>query len=164
VRIQGVEGEANVPFYAARLSWMPYATLAYNRGTVLEGTSPLSGVSLAGEPQDNITPWKMAAGLRVGDRQERWWASYGLRSQGDVTRVSPLLTGSPFLIAQDLFGLEGFTLHRVAAGYDWLRGNQRLGLTVAVDNLTDQFYREQFQFAPARGRTVSVTLRVRGTR
>jgi hypothetical protein len=50
----------------------------------------------------------------------------------------------------------------VAAGYDWRSGQQRLGLTVAVDNLTDRFYREHFQFAPARGRSVSVLLHVRG--
>jgi len=43
-------------------------------------------------------------------------------------------------------------------------GDQQLGLTVAVDNLADRFYREQFQFAPARGRTFSVLLHVRGRR
>jgi hemoglobin/transferrin/lactoferrin receptor protein len=164
VRIQGVEGEANVPFFGGGLSWLPYANLAYNRGTVLDGTSPLSGVSLAGAPQDNITPWKIDAGLRLGDRGERWWASYSLRTETQVDRVSPLLLDSPFLIAQDLFGLGGFTVHRIAAGYDWQRGGQRVGLTVSVDNLTDVFYREQFQFAPARGRSVTVSLRIRGTR
>jgi hemoglobin/transferrin/lactoferrin receptor protein len=164
VRIQGLEGDANAPFFAGRMSWLPYANVSYNRGTVLEGTSPLSGVSLAGAPQDNITPWKIAAGLRVGDRAEKWWGSYSVRSQAEVTRVSPLLSDSPFLIAQDLFGLGGFTIHRLAAGYDWRQGGQRLSLTVSVDNLTDVFYREQFQFAPARGRSVSVSLRIHGTR
>lgn len=164
VRIQGVEGDANAPFFAGRLSWLPYANVSYNRGTVLEGTSPLSGVSLAGKPQDNITPWKVAAGLRVGDRADKWWGSYSVRSEAEVTRVSPLLTDSPFLIAQDLFGLGGFTVHRAAAGYDWRRGGELLSLTVSVDNLTDVFYREQFQFAPARGRSVSVSLRIHGTR
>ena len=164
VRIQGVEGEANVPFFASRLSWLPYANVSYNRGTVLEGTSPLSGLSLAGKPQDNITPWKIAAGLRVGDRAEHWWGAYSLRSQTEVTRISPLLSDSPFLIAQDLFGLGGFTIHHVAAGYDWRQGGQRLSLTVSLDNLTNVFYREQFQFAPARGRSVSVSLRIHGTR
>jgi len=28
VRIQGVEGEANVPFFAGKLSWLPYTTLS----------------------------------------------------------------------------------------------------------------------------------------
>jgi hemoglobin/transferrin/lactoferrin receptor protein len=164
VRIQGVEGEVNAPFFTSKLTWLPYANVSYNRGTVLAGTSPLSGLSLAGKPQDNITPSKIAAGLRIGDRAERWWASYGVRTEATVTRVSPLLSDSQFLIPQDLFGLNGFTIHRLAAGYDWRQGGQRLSLTLAVDNLTDKFYREQFQFAPARGRSVTVALRIRGVK
>ena len=35
---------------------------------------------------------------------------------------------------------------------------KRLGLTLAVDNLTDAFYREHFQFAPSRGRSFTVGL------
>jgi outer membrane receptor protein involved in Fe transport len=164
VRIQGVEGEAAAPVVAGGLSWLPQASVAYNRGTVLEGTTPLDALSLDGEPQDNITPWKFTGTIRVGDLQERWWASYGVRSQGEVTRVSPLLSESEFLIAQDLFGLAGFAVHRLAVGYDFRSGNQRLGVTLAVDNLTDTYYREHFQFAPARGRSVTLQLRIRGER
>jgi outer membrane receptor protein involved in Fe transport len=162
VRIQGVEVEGTAPVAFAGLNWLPSVSLAYTRGTVLEGANPLDGTSLAGTPQDNITPWKGLASLRASDRAERWWASYSVRSQGEVTRISPLLSESRFLIAQDLFALAGFSIHRLAAGYDWRSGQQRLGLTVAVDNLTDRFYREHFQFAPARGRSVSVLLHVRG--
>ena len=164
VRIQGVELEGTAPLVAAGLNWLPALGLAYNRGTVLEGTSPLEGTSLAGEPQDNITPWKLHGSLRVSDRTERWWASYGVRSQGEVTRISPLLSDSRFLIAQDLFALDAFTVHRAAVGYDWRGGDQRFGLALAFDNLTDRFYREHFQFAPARGRSVSLLLNVGGSR
>jgi outer membrane receptor protein involved in Fe transport len=164
VRIQGVEGEATAPFVTGGLSWLPQGAVGYNRGTVLEGVSPIDGLSLDGAPQDNITPWKLTGGLRVGDLRERWWASYSVRSQAEVTRVSPLLADSEFLIAQDLFALQGFSVHRVAVGYDWRSGNQRLGLTLAVDNLTDEYYREHFQFAPARGRSVTLQLRIRGER
>ena len=79
-----------------------------------------------------------------------------------VTRVSPLLSESRFLIAQDLFGLAGFSIQRLAAGYEWRPGQQQVGVTFAVDNLTDKFYREQFQFAPARGRSFSVVFHIRG--
>ena len=164
VRIQGIETEATSPLFAGGLLWLPSANLSYNRGTVLSGTSPLSGTSLAGEPQDNITPWKLSASLRVSDKGERWWASYGVRSQGKVTRISPLLSESQFLIAQDLFALQGFSVQRLAVGYDWNKQGQRLGITLALDNLSDRFYREQFQFAPARGRTVTMLLHVRGNR
>jgi hemoglobin/transferrin/lactoferrin receptor protein len=164
VRIQGFEAEGSAPIVAGGLNWLPTVSLAYTRGTVLGGTSPLSGTSLAGQPQDNITPLKVSAGLRVNDRRERWWASYGVRAQSEVKRVSPLLTGSPFLIPQDLLALDGFGVHRVAFGYDWRRGTERLGLTIAVDNLTDTFYREHFQFAPARGRSVSLMVTVKGAK
>lgn len=160
VRIQGVEAHADAPFEFASLVWSPSASVSWNRGTVLAGSSPL--VQLAGEPQDNITPWKGTAGVRVSDRRARWWAGYDVRAATDVTRVSPLLATSPFLIAQDLMSLDGFAIHRLAAAYDWVKGGQRLGLTVALDNLTDKFYREHFQFAPARGRSASVRLHIRG--
>jgi len=164
VRIQGFEAEGRAPIVAAGLNWLPNIAVAYTRGTVLSGTSPLTGTSLAGEPQDNITPLKVSAGVRVNDRRERWWASYGVRAQSEVKRVSPLLSDSPFLIPQDLLALDGFAVHRIALGYDWRRGDERLGLTFAVDNLTDRFYREQFQFAPARGRTLSLMVTVGGAK
>ena len=39
-----------------------------------------------------------------------------------------------------------------------------VGLTLAIDNLTDRFYREQFQFAPARGRSVTLAVSLRGVK
>jgi hemoglobin/transferrin/lactoferrin receptor protein len=164
VRIQGLEAEASAPFTAGPLNLLPHASVALTRGTVLEGTSPLSRLSLDDQPQDNITPSKALVGLRVSDRHESWWGSYDVRAQGEVTRVSPLLADSPFIIAQDLLALDGFTVHRIAVGYNFRHGNDRLGVTVAVDNLTDEFYREHFQFAPARGRSVTVAFTVGGVR
>ena len=162
VRIHGAEGQLEVPFLAGGLAWVPQLAGAVTRGTVLSGISPLTGDSLAGAPQDNISPWKVSAGLRVSERLERWWASYGVRAQGKVTRVSPLLSESPFLIAQDLLALDGFAIHRLAAGYNWRVRDQRLALTLAVENLGDRFYREQFQFAPAAGRSVILAISVGG--
>jgi outer membrane receptor protein involved in Fe transport len=78
--------------------------------------------------------------------------------------VSPLLSESPFLIAQDVYSLQGFTVQRVAAGYNWRRNTERIGITFAVDNLANVFYREQFQFAPARGRSFTVAITVGGAR
>ena len=83
-----------------------------------------------------------------------------MRTQADVTRVTPTLLTSPFKIAQDLLSLDGFTVQRVGWGVDVSRGRNRLALNFAVENLANTFYREQFQFAPSRGRsfTVNVTL------
>ncbi len=164
VRIQGIEAQADTEFVAGRLIWAPQMSVAWTHGTVLSGTLPLTGESLAGKPQDNIPPFKFIGGLRIGDRGDRWWVSYGIRAQAEVTRISPLLSESPFLIAQDLLGLHGFAVQRIAAGYTWRPGAQRLGFTLAIDNLTDTFYREQFQFAPARGRSVTFGVTIRGVR
>jgi hemoglobin/transferrin/lactoferrin receptor protein len=162
VRIQGVELDVNAPFGVGPLNVLPYGNASYNHGTVLEGTSPLSGLSLDDRPQDNITPWRFNGGLRVSDQQERWWGGYSVRAAGKVSRVSPLLDESPFLIAQDLLALDDYVIHRLAVGYDWRSGGQSFGLVAAVDNLTDRFYREQFQFAPSRGRSFTLSLSVRG--
>ena len=80
------------------------------------GTRPaLSGLALDDEPQDNITPWKVTAGLRINDQRETWWAGYYVRSVGKVSRVSPLLDESPFLsIAAVAIGLLTFTYLLIA--------------------------------------------------
>ena len=74
---------------AGGLVWLPTAGVAYTHGTVLAGTIPSTGESLAGEPQDNITPWKISAGLRLSDRRDRWWGAYGVRMRdGRHARVA----------------------------------------------------------------------------
>jgi hypothetical protein len=139
-----------------------FGNAAFTRGTVIAGTNRLTGASLAGTPQDNITPFKAIAGVRFTEARDRWWLEYGARVQSDVTRVAPTLLESPYLIAQDLLSLEGFVVQRVAAGVNLRASGGRLGLVCAVENLTDRFYREQFQFAPARGRSFTIGLHVRG--
>ena len=79
-----------------------------------------------------------------------------MRTQTDVTRVTPTLLTSPFRIAQDLLSLDGFTVQRLGWGVDLTRGRDRLGLTFAVENLANTYYREHFQFAPSRGRSFTV--------
>jgi outer membrane receptor protein involved in Fe transport len=163
VRIQGVEGDAEWPV-PTRLGVITlFGTFAFTRGDVVRGTNPLTGASLDGTPADNISPSKVMPGVRFADARDRWWVEYSARWQGEVTRVAPTLLDSPYLIAQDLLALDGFTLHRLAWGVNVGRASgSRLGLVFAVENLGDTFYREQFQFAPSRGRTVTVGLHVRG--
>jgi hemoglobin/transferrin/lactoferrin receptor protein len=161
VRIQGVEGDFDVPLVTRPGILTFFGSAAFTRGTVLSGTSPLTGASLAGTAQDNISPFKAIAGARFNDARDRWWVEYGVRSQADVTRVAETLLDSPYLIPQDLLGLAGFDVHRVSWGVNFRPGAARLGLIFAVENLTDRYYREQFQFAPARGRTFTAAFSVR---
>jgi hypothetical protein len=136
------------------------ASSAFTRGTITDGINPLDGSSLDGEPADNITPVKVLAAARFTESRGRWWVEYGVRTQTDVTRVTPTLLTSPFRIAQDLLSLQGFTVQRLGWGLNWSRGRDRVDLNFAIENLADTFYREHFQFAPSRGRSFTVGLNV----
>lgn len=163
VRIQGLESTVEAPIPLWRAVVTPFGAFTYTRGEVLHGSNPLTGTSLDGTPQDDISPFKMVAGVRVADAGERFWAEYGVRAHAKVSRVAPTLLESPYLIAQDLLSLGGFAIHRLAWGVNLGRqGRNRFGLTFAVENLTDRFYREQFQFAPARGRTFTLGIHLEG--
>ena len=160
VRISGIEFSADAPLVFRQGVLTLMGSGAFTRGTITEGTNPLDGSSLAGTPFDNITPIRILASARFTDASSRFWVEYGIRSQAEVTRVAETLLDSPFLIAQDLLSLQGFTVQRLGWGVNLGRGRDRLGLTFAIENLTDEFYREQFQFAPARGRSFTVGLTV----
>ena len=162
VRIQGVEADAEAPFIFRPGVVTAYGTMAWLHGTVLSGVNPLTGASLDGTPADNITPFKALVGARFTEIRDRWWVDYSVRAQAAVDRVAPTLLDSPFLIAQDLLSLDGFAVQRLAVGLNFRGRAQRAGITFAVDNLADTFYREHFQFAPARGRTFTIGLHVRG--
>ena len=72
--------------------------------------------------------------------------------------MAPTLLDSPFLIAQDLLSLDGFAVQRLAWGVNLSRGRDRVGVTFAIENLANKYYREHFQFAPSRGRSFTVGL------
>jgi outer membrane receptor protein involved in Fe transport len=158
VRIHGLElsGDAPLAFSAGVLTLS--ASGAFTRGTITRGINPLNGAPLDGAPADNITPVKVLAAARFTEPRGRWWVEYGVRTQTDVTRITPTLLTSPFRIAQDLLSLDGFTIQRIGWGVNVTRGRDRLGVTFAVENLANEFYREQFQFAPARGRSFTIGL------
>jgi outer membrane receptor protein involved in Fe transport len=158
VRIHGLELSANAPLVVRGGIVTINGAAAFTRGTITDGTNPLDNTALDGEPADNITPVKIVAAVRFTDAGARWWAEYGVRTQAAVARITPTLLQSPFRIAQDLLSLEGFTVQRLGWGINLTRGRERLDLTFAVENLVNRFYREHFQFAPSRGRSVTVGL------
>ncbi len=157
VRIQGLEMSIDAPIVTSRGVLSFSGSGAFTRGTITEGVGP-GGVSLDDTPADNITPAKVVAAARFTESRGRWWVEYGVRSQAEVGRVAKTLLESPFLIPQDLLSLDGFTVQRVSWGVNLARGRDRVGLTFAVENLGNIYYREQFQFAPARGRSFTVGL------
>ena len=156
VRIGGVELSADAPIRLAGGVLTLSGSGAFTRGTITRGTNPLDGSALDNTPADNITPLKLVANARFTEQSGHWWIEYGARTQTTVTRITPTLLSSPFVIAQDLLSLDGFTVHRLGWGVSLSRRRERLGLSFAVENLTDRYYREQFQFAPSRGRTFTI--------
>jgi len=158
VRISGVELSADAPLSFEYGVVTLSGSAAFTRGTITAGTDPLTGRSLADTPADNITPAKVVGTARFTQASGRWWMEYGIRAQAKVERVAQALLDSPFLIAQDLLALDSIAIQRAAAGLDLSRGRDRVTLTFAVENLTNRYYREHFQFAPARGRTFTISL------
>ena len=160
VRVTGVELSGAMPIAIRPGVLTLTGSAALTRGTVTDGTNPLDNSSLADTPFDNITPSKAVVNARFTQSRGRWWVEYGVRAQGEVTRVATTLLESPFLIAQDLLSLDGLAVQRAAAGLNLSNGRNRAGLTFAIENLTDRYYREHFQFAPARGRSFTIGLSV----
>jgi hemoglobin/transferrin/lactoferrin receptor protein len=156
VRIHGLELSADAPLAFQHGVLTLSGASAFMRGTITKGINPLDGSALDGEPADNITPVKVLAAIRFTESRGRWWAEYGVRTQTDVTRVTPTLLTSPFRIAQDLLSLDGFTVQRLGWGVSLTRNRDQLTVIFAVENLANNYYREHFQFAPSRGRSFTI--------
>jgi outer membrane receptor protein involved in Fe transport len=159
VRIQGLEFSLDAPLVTPYGVWSFNGSGALTRGTIVEGVGP-NGINLDDSPADNITPSKFVGALRYTETKGRWWLEYGIRAQTDVDRVALTLLRSPFLIPQDLLSLDGFTVQRLSWGVNLSRQRERLGITFAIENLADTYYRDHFQFAPSRGRSFTVGLNV----
>lgn len=158
VRIQGFELDGEYSHRLGNTVLTPFLTVAYLRGDIKEAISPFTGQQLNNVPADNISPLKAVTGVRWMTSNDRWWTEYNVRAQAHVERVSPLLADSPFLIVQDLLALRGFGVHTWRGGYNFNREHGRVTLSLGLENLTNEFYREQFQFAPSRGRSLTVGL------
>jgi hemoglobin/transferrin/lactoferrin receptor protein len=153
VRIQGFETDGEVTFDWGNSIFTPFIAVGYLHGQILEAVNPFSSASLNDVPADNISPLKAVTGIRWQTRGGWFWSEYNVRAQAKVDRVSPLLSQSPFIIAQDLFALRGFGVHTLRGGFNLQGERNRISFTVGLENLGNNFYREQFQFAPARGRS-----------
>jgi hemoglobin/transferrin/lactoferrin receptor protein len=158
LRIQGFEFDSEYSINARRSIFTPFINVGYLHGQITEAVNPFNNSKLIDVPADNITPLKAVAGLRWSSPAGRFWGEYNVRAQAKVERVSPLLSESPFLIAQDFFSLGGFAVQNLRGGYNFQRENSRVALTFGLENFDNKFYREHFQFAPSRGRSLTMGL------
>lgn len=99
-------------------------------------------------------------GLRYTAPNGRWFLEYELRWVDDIHRVDPNDLSSANLTQYGPFAsLEGYEKHTVRGGYTFGTALP-IDLHVAVENLSDAFYFEPFQLAPAPGRSVIVGVRI----
>ncbi len=139
-RIQGLEADFEASLPVAHQVITVLGNLSYLRGSDLETHTPL----------DFLTPLKTVFGLRWRDQRDRLWSEYSVRIVNRQERLSPA-----FLIANG--GAEpGFVAHDLRGGWHLRREHYATSFTLGLENVSNRFYHEQFAFAPARGRSLTL--------
>ena len=111
--------------------------------------------SVSDVPLSGIAPFRAFNGVRFDSRQRRWFGEYELRYERRVERVDPSDLATTISTQYGSFaGLSAFARHALRAGYTRSQENHRIAFTLGLENLTNRFYFEHFQTAPAPGRAV----------
>jgi outer membrane receptor protein involved in Fe transport len=162
-------GEASIPL-GSMGSFNPFFTLGTLKGTNNSPTAlPLfqvatvysqttNPIKLSGSATDfplgNITPLRVIAGMQYLDKSGRFFAEYNIRHQDRVTRVDPAqFVGTALINYGSFASLDTFNKSAVKMGYNWKSENYKFTINGGIDNLTDRFFFEHFQNAPAPGRS-----------
>jgi outer membrane receptor protein involved in Fe transport len=170
-RIQGMETQydVNLPMEHGVIS--AFGSTGWMKGTNLtpdEVTLRLlsrfynhsdTPVQLSGSPDDaplsSITPLRTINGVRFDSLKRRWFAEYELRYQAQVKRADPLDLSAAISTEYGTFrSLSSFAVQSLRGGYTVRSEKHRIMFTVGLENLTNRLYFEQFQTAPAPGRSV----------
>jgi outer membrane receptor protein involved in Fe transport len=121
----------------------------YNRA---DTPVPLVG-SASDAPLSSITPFRMIDGVRFDSSKRRWFGEYEIRYQARVRRADPLdLTAAISTQYGTLASLNSFAVQAIRGGYSYRKETHRVLFTLGMENLTNRFYFEHFQTAPAPGR------------
>jgi outer membrane receptor protein involved in Fe transport len=171
-RIKGVEAayEISVPLGHAGVI-TPFGTLGWLKGSNLTPDQNMlklltqfynrsdTGVALRGSAKDaplsSITPLRTINGVRFDSLKGRWFGEYEMRYQARVERADPLDLSAAVSTEFGTFrSLNSFAVQSVRGGYRIRGERHRIAFTLGVENLTNRFYFEHFQTAPAPGRSV----------
>jgi outer membrane receptor protein involved in Fe transport len=170
-RIQGFETEYEVSLPLGRYGHLtPFGTMGWMKGSDLTPTpntlklirqfynQPGTPVRLQGSPEDaplsSISPFGGVWGARYGQRDGTWAGEYEVRYQARVTRVDPIDLSTAISTQYGTFAsLSPYVKHSLRGVYHFRQPNYRLSLSFGIDNLTNRFYFEPFQTAPAPGRS-----------
>ncbi|HEX6127328.1 MAG TPA: TonB-dependent receptor [Pyrinomonadaceae bacterium] len=140
-RIQGFEGELEMPFKISLGYLTPYGNFSYLRGDDVDQDQPL----------DFISPFRTNAGFRWQNFGKNYYFDYNVRIVGKQNRLS-----SAYLIPVNDGPEPGFVTHNIGGGYYLRRERFNFNINLGVSNLLDRYYSEQFTFAPARGRSLTI--------
>ncbi len=141
-RIQGFETEVEAPFRLSVGYLTPYGNYSYLRGDNIQ----------SGKPLDFISPSRTNAGIRWQNLASNYFVDYNVRIVTKQTRISDVA-----IRTDPLTGIQtGFVTHNISGGYAFKRENFNFKLNLGLSNLFNRFYKEQFVFAPARGRSFTV--------
>ena len=144
-RIQGLEAEFEVPIKVRLGLLTPNGNFSYLRGDDTQKDVPL----------DIISPFRTNIGVRWQNFGRNYFFDYTARIVAEQKRLSP-----QFLLPVNQGGNggpeAGFVTHNVSGGYYFRRERFNFNINVGVSNLTNRAYSEQFNFAPARGRSFTI--------
>jgi outer membrane receptor protein involved in Fe transport len=171
-RIQGLEatyemslslGERGIITPFGTLGWLKGSNLTPDEATLnlinqfynrADSPVPLRGTA-TDAPLSGITPFRTISGVRYDSPRRRWFGEYEVRYQARVRRVDPLdLTTAISTQYGSLASLNSFARHTVRTGYTLRKEDYRTSFSIGVENLTNRLYFEQFQTAPAPGRSL----------
>ncbi|MEW6734766.1 MAG: TonB-dependent receptor [Acidobacteriota bacterium] len=139
-RIQGIEASFETSLPLAKTLLSTFGNISYLHGDDLQRDLPLN----------SITPLKTVVGLRWQDHRDRLWSEYSVRIINKQDRLSPQFLRS------NGGAVSGFVAHDLRGGYNFRRENYTVSFTMGIENLANRFYREQFVFASARGRSLTM--------
>jgi hypothetical protein len=101
-------------------------------------------------PLDSISPFRTNIGFRWQNFGKSYYVDYNARVVGKQERLSPAY------IAANGEVEPGFVSHSIGGGYYLRRERFDLNINLGVSNISNEFYSEQFVFAPARGRSFTI--------
>ncbi len=121
---------------------------------------PLTGVPAnvySDVPFERLVPFMASTTLRYQEPKGHLFAELNARQRTRIHRLDPDLQENFLRFGYfTMRSLAGVTTYSARGGYSWYRENGRLALNLALDNLSDKFYAEPFQYTAARGRSLSV--------
>ena len=77
-----------------------------------------------------------------------------MRHQNRITRSDPnQFIGTSLINVASFLSNNEFTKHSIKGGFNWRAERYKFSITAGIDNLTDKFFFEHFNTAPAPGRS-----------